>query len=63
MLRGLQNMDVVAGLRRRNSSHSESVVVSKEQQEQMHGKDVSQPTNMEGTSKAAQDVAELKDYV
>lgn len=56
-------MDVVAGLRRRNSSHSESAVFSKEQRGKIHGKGASQPTNMEGTPKAAQDVAELKDYV
>lgn len=60
--RGLQNMDAVAGLRRRNSSHSECAMISQEMQGQKHGKGNLQLTNVEETPKAAQD-AELKDYV
>lgn len=56
-------MDAIADARRKNSMQSENAIPPKETKRPTHEKGNPPPPNEEEHSKAAHDVAELKDYV
>ena len=56
-------MDAIADIRRKNSMQSENAISPKETKRPPHEKGHPPPPNGEEPSKAAHDVAELKDYV